>query len=304
MPSRPSLGAVSKRVHVCGLHVHVAMPDPAQRDLGDEPGAGLPAAAAGAVDVLAVLAGGRDRASRATARRPTTRARARACRSGSPTLREFERFVEKMQSGRLHPGPDLPVVGDPAVAALSHAGAQDRGLLHGLARHDRDRRPLPLPRACAGARSHARRGLGGAPLSRQQREPLAGDPLWPRGNMLDPAPARRVAARLRAPLLERLLRAPWRWGRHANSTASPKSCCAAPAPTVSSRHSTPRSRLAPATTRPCIAWQPTSRHGRARPETGRRGGGFRLSLAGPLTLSDFEAARLSLSGFLRIAGSL
>ena len=41
-----------------------------------------------------------------------------------------------------------------------------------------------------------------------------------------------------------------------------------------------------------------------RPEAGRRGGGFRLSLAGPLTRSDFEAARLSFSGFLRIAGSL
>ena len=68
---------------IFGLHVHVGIKDRVARVPDHERGAVLPAAPAGALDQLAVLAGPQHGAEELSARRSSTASRARACRSTS-----------------------------------------------------------------------------------------------------------------------------------------------------------------------------------------------------------------------------
>ena len=97
-----TLGAVSKRIHVCGLHVHVAMPDPSQR-------VAVMNRAQGFLPLLLALSTSSPFWQGAATGLKSYRSAAydESPRTGLPVRfadgAEFDRFVEKMQSAGFIP---------------------------------------------------------------------------------------------------------------------------------------------------------------------------------------------------------
>ena len=168
------LQMIGSRNVVCGLHVHVEVPDRVLARRPHEPAPALPAAPSRALDLLALLAGPAHRASRLPARRLSRD----AAHLAAATLRRRG----GLRPLRRHPGPvaghrgrELPVVGGAPLRQAPDAGAARRRLVHAPRRHAGGRRPVSLPRA------PARPGPGPQPrpdrrLPRDRRRELLAGP--------------------------------------------------------------------------------------------------------------------------------
>ena len=272
------LGGLTTRVHLCGLHIHVAVPDPDMR-------ISVMNRAQGFLPLFLALSTSspfwRGAATGLSSYRSA--ANDETPRTGLPTRfadrSEFDRFVEKLQKAGFIP---------------------DQTFLWWAIRPSLKYPTLEL--RIADSCTNWRHSIAIAALYRALVHALVADPTlgadWEDhhylvnaenrwqvirygldANLLDPVTGTTRPLRDCVRALRELLRPmPRRSARHASSTISTTSCCTAPARSGSSPPSTPRSRRAPATTRRCIALPPTSRRARWRPEAGRRGGDFTLAL--------------------------
>ena len=113
------LQMIGYRNMLCGMHVHVEVPDLDDSHRSDHAPDALPAAAARAVDLLAVLAGPSHRP-----RGYRLAAYDELPRTGLPELfrtkDDYRRIRRRAHLGQDHPGRELHLVGAAAVARQSH----------------------------------------------------------------------------------------------------------------------------------------------------------------------------------------
>ena len=138
---------------VCGMHVHVEVPDDDLQARRHAPGDPVPAHPAGALHVVAVLARHEHRLLELS---PDLLRRAAAHRPAAAVLRlaAISRLYRGAARGRRHPRRELHLVGDPPVPQVSDAGAENSRCLHLARGCHHGRRPLSLPRVRADGRSH------------------------------------------------------------------------------------------------------------------------------------------------------